>query len=141
MKEKFIDDEVGEILYDTDLQAIILTSKPQKDSILPEEKYKQFLQHYLDAFLKYKPYKVLMDFRDFVFPMTDEIEQWTTENISNITYKNGLKYIAYIYPQEVVTQFGLESFVERMIKTYGAGGPVRMIFKDFEEAYKWIESK
>ena len=141
MEQVFSDDKVGKIYYDTELEAVVAASKPQEGNLLPEEDYKDFLKKYLEAFLHFKPQKALMDFREFVFPLTEEIEQWTIENISNITYDNGLRYVAYVYPKEIVTQFSLESFVEKMLKTYKENGPVRMIFSDFNEAYNWLKSK
>ncbi len=134
--------KLGIISYDEDINAIILKSaKLEGHNFAIDEEYKELISKYLEAFLHYKVEKVLMDLRDFVFPMTDEMEKWTQENISKKTAANGLKYVAYVYPQDIVTKFGLENYVEDMIKEFESNGPVRLIFSDYDKAYQWIKSK
>ncbi len=140
MKEVYLDDKTGTIYYDTDLKAIVVVSKPQEDNLLPDDVYKEFLKKYLEAFLKYKPNKALFDMRKFVFPGTDEVLDWIKENISKITFQNGLRYVAYIYPQEIITKFSLELFVEKTL-TDLKEGPVRVLFDSYEDAVSWLKSK
>lgn len=84
------------------------------------------------------PVKFLLhNARDFVYPFTQELNEWIKEHITkDILEKVGVKRVAYIFPQDYLTKIGLELLVDKV----QAESPVivRRFFSDREEAINWL---
>ncbi len=134
----------GRILWDKKNKILIVefvsTTKSSLDELdITDDQIKDFLLVYLEAFMKYRPQKVLFDYSQLFLPITDEMTQWVIENIVKKTVANGLMWLAQVYPRDVITKLGLEILVEKTISN--APGPKRMLFDDPEQAYQWLIEK
>ncbi len=138
MTEVYHTTEFADIKYNTDDKILIVTFLPydKYNDLDFEDKLKEFFKKYLEAFLHYKTSKVLFDYRNFNSIIGENLTKWVTENIVKITVSNGLKKLAQIYPHELYSKLDLDYIVQPIISN--VSGPVRMIFEDYETAYKWL---
>ena len=92
-----------DILVSSDKKiAEIKWKKPILDMLI--EEYKTVLSKAYSQLLDLKPEALLQNTQDAVYPITDELQEWLTENITKkIFEKIGLKKIAYLVPTDFLT--------------------------------------
>ncbi len=79
---------------------------------------------------------IVMDSSQADFPLSDEMSNWIAENITPVFVKNGVKKVAYVFPQEFITRLGLEMFVDEVsekVKELKRG-----LFDNLPEAKEWV---
>ncbi len=136
--EVYFENQYGQIRFDDNNKVLIVTFKPINYDleIDIEEKLKDFMLKYLEAFMHYRPSRVLLDYRDFNYVVSSDFVNWVKENIVKKTVANGLKRLAQVYPKELVAKLDLDFVVRPIIEN--VPGPIRRNFEDYNEAYQWL---
>ncbi len=134
----YFENKYGQIRFDDNNKILIVKFNPinYHEDMDFEEKLKDFMLKYLDAFMHYKPSKVLLDYRDFNQVVSSEFVNWVKENIVSKTVANGLKRLAQLYPRELISQLDLDFVVRPIIEN--VPGPIRRNFDDYDQAYQWL---
>ncbi len=74
-----------------------------------------------------------------IFPMTETLNQWILENITEGLLQRGVKKVAYLYPADYISKLGLEMFISQaFMKTMSE--IQRKFFSDVDQAVEWIKS-
>ncbi len=134
----YFENKYGKIEFDEENRIIIVTLKTYnfEDDDIFEKTIKELMLKYLEAFMHYRPSRVLFDYRNFNYVINSELTNWIKENIVKKTVANGLKKLAQVYPKELVSKLDLDFVVQPIIDN--VPGPVRMNFDDYDEAYQWL---
>ncbi len=106
---------------------------------LDVDEYKRQSYNMVEALYDYDVNLVLQDALEAVYPLTESLNKWIKNNISKAFIENSVKKIAYVMPQDIITQLGLELLVQTAQEEYS--GPVRRFFSSYEEAQKWLFEK
>ncbi len=90
-------------------------------------------QHFFDL----KPLYLLQNTLQVVYPVTEELQNWLTENITKkIFIKLGIKKIAYLMPKDYLSQIGIELLIEKA--NLQSPNILRKFFFDRQEAIDWL---
>ena len=123
------------IQYDPD-NKVLLSHWTVKDDI-DQQTYQQEAQKLIEAAEKFKPIALIVDTRDFISPMTPDIHRWTTNIITPVLGKNGVKRIAYLMPKPILSRLSIELLItEAKLKSQFVN---REIFDDYEKAFNWAK--
>ncbi len=104
-----------------------------------EDEYKKILDEIHAQFYDYKPLYLLHNSKDFVYPMTESLQEYITENFSKkVLPEVGIRKVAYVFPTDYLSQIGLEMLVNKA----EAAQPsiLRMFFDNRDDAYNWLIS-
>jgi len=101
--------------------------------------YKTIIDEWRQVVEKYKPKKQLIDYSDYSFKITPELQQYTFENLVKPAYKVGVRRVAFLIAHDLFAQMSVE---EIMKKDTGEMFEVRY-FDDFQKSKEWLlnESK
>ncbi len=106
---------------------------------LSEEEYKKMLIDVYSKLPEYNVDKLLQNTSDTVYPITPELQEWITQNISKPYLENGgIKKVAYIIPREFLTKLGVEQLVEKAQQE--TPSVVRYFFASYDKAREWLLS-
>ncbi len=124
-----------DILVSSDKKiAEIKWKKPILDMLI--EEYKTVLSKAYSQLLDLKPEALLQNTQDAVYPITDELQEWLTENITKkIFEKIGLKKIAYLVPTDFLTKIGIEMLIQ---KANQKSTIARNFLDDYQKAIDWL---
>ncbi len=105
-----------------------------------EEEYKKVLDEIHALFYDYRPQYLLHNSKDFIYPMTESLQQYITENFSKkVLPEVGIKKVAYVFPADYISQIGLEMLVEKAESVMPS--ILRMFFDNRDDAYNWLISR
>jgi len=127
--------EFWTISFDNETKIICPTWYPESVS-LTDVLYREEMLNYTDIVEQYKPQKALIDNTLFGFPITPELQEWTNNELFPRILAVGVKRVALIMPQELLTQFGLEQVME---EAHGLEFETRY-FSDLENGKEWLIS-
>lgn len=119
----------------TETQVIEWTWFPTSSEMKKTE-YQQETLNYVDIVLKYKPKKVLGDIRNMFFPIGPELQEWTNQTIFPPILEIGLKTVAFVASEEIITQLSTQQTME---EEEGSKFTTRY-FNTKEEAKEWLLS-
>ncbi|WP_299459003.1 hypothetical protein [uncultured Microscilla sp.] len=107
-----------------------------KTSEMDEATYKTEMMNYLQATLKAKPDKSIVDTRSLNFPISPELQTWTNVTCFPPLLDMGLNKAAFVVSAEFVTQLSVEQTMES-----ADDNPFNTrYFDNFEEAKIWLLS-
>ncbi len=108
--------------------------------ILNIEEYKKVCLQAYEVFFDLMPQYLLQNTLQVVYPVTEELQNWLTENITKkIFIKIGLKKIAYLMPKDYLSRIGIELLIEKA--NLQSADIERKYFFDKNEAIKWLLSE
>ena len=115
--------------------SLIIARMVTPDYITENELFEslKFLSRYVE---QYKPKRVLIDTKEVFFPITSEVSNWITSNITPKFLENHVEKVAYVLPNDVLSRTGVEQFIEEL---FGKVKEIsRMIFDDTQKAMDWL---
>ncbi len=105
--------------------------------ILDIKDYKEICLEAYQTFFDLKPLYLLQNTLQVVYPVTEELQNWLTENIKKKVFiKLGIKKIAYLMPKDYLSQIGIELLIEKA--NLQSPGIKRKFFFDRQEAIDWL---
>ncbi len=137
--ETITDTPYYSVFFDPANKLIEVKWKPTilKLSINEYEKVCSEAYNYL---FNYTPKLLLQNTHDVIYPVTEELQTWLTENITKkIFVPTGIKKIAYIMPEDFLSKIGIEMLIEKansQIPTIS-----RMYFDNRSDALNWLINK
>ena len=99
------------------------------------EEYKESVLLIAGKIERYKPKKILVDLKDFSFPIHPEIQNWSTEIFTKLAIKIGVEKTAYLMTEDFATRIALENMIEEAKKS----GVNILYTTSKEEAQKWLD--
>ncbi|WP_045113132.1 hypothetical protein [Microscilla marina] len=111
-----------------------LVTWSSKSIDMDESIYKTEMMNYLQATLKAKPDRSIIDTRLLNFPISPELQAWTNEAFFPPLLSIGLTKAAFLVSTEFVTQLSIEQTVED-----AEDNPfTTRYFDNLEEAKSWL---
>ncbi len=105
---------------------------------LEEEEYKKILDEVHAKFYDFQPKGLLHNSRDFAYPMTESLQEYIKENYSKkVLPEVGIKKVAYVFPDDILTKLGLELMVDKIEGE--VPDILRRFFDNKDDAYKWLK--
>lgn len=127
------------VLYNPDKDLIEVKWKPSILKLNIEE-YEKVCAEAYEYLFTYKPKLLLQNTQDVIYPVTEELQNWLTENITKkIFVAVGIEKIAYIMPEDFLSKIGIEMLIEKantQIPTIS-----RMYFDNRPDAIEWLTKK
>ena len=121
--------------FDKETGLSLVTWSPNSIN-MGESIYKTEMMNYLQATLKAKPDRTIIDTRLLNFPISPELQTWTNETFFPPILGIGLTKAAFLVSSELVTQLSIEQTMEE-----ANDSPfITQYFDDIEEAKTWISS-
>ena len=101
------------------------------------EYYKEQILEWKSIIEKFKPERQLIDYTDYTFPITPELQKFTNENLLEDSYKIGLKKVAFLISHNLFVQMSIEKIMD---KDAGKMFDIKY-FDNFKKAKDWILKK
>ncbi len=124
-------DKFSEMLFDEQKGIFYHHVFPETDR-MEEEEYKTMISTWRDAVLEKKARLVLVNALNFLFPMTPELQEWST----NMAKEANQDRTAFVMPQEFIAGLAIEQFIDEA----NAVDSQTSYFATIEEAEKWLLS-
>jgi len=124
------------IIYNEESSLLVVTRKPETDSMLDED-YKSELRVILDKVLTLEIKNVLIDERDFNFPIVPELQTWLATQIFPPAIQAGLTKLGFIKSSDLFVHVSIGQTMEEV----RLGSLWVKYFDDEQEALAWIEEK
>jgi len=99
-----------------------------------EQEYKKQIIDWSRIIEKYNPVKQLVDYSEYNFTITPELQQYTNENLLLPAYKAGIRKVAFLIAHDLFAQMSVEQI---MNQDTGKMFEIRY-FDDFEKAKSWL---
>lgn len=117
------------IELDKDLQCVIQNWRGFASS----EKYREAIHQTIDLFKTHKVDKILSNTKSFGIVKKEDTD-WTNSYAMPILIERGLKYAAFIAPENVLPQMSIENFRR------GSNGLIEIqYFEEVKNAKQWME--
>ncbi len=113
---------------------LLITTWNVQDINFSDDDYKNEVLNYVRAVERYDVKAIIVDTRNYRFPLTPSLNQWTVENITPKLAANGVKRMAYVMPTDVLSKLGVELLAST---AQTKGTIIRQMFDDYEQAYNW----
>ncbi len=125
------------IFYEEDISLMteIFTEKTEN---ITEKCYKKMMLDILECIKKYKPTKLIVDLKKFMFIIVPKLQEWQDKNIVPEISKCSASIAAYIVSEDFFSQMSIEQTVEE--KESKKNFTVKY-FEDIKKARKWISEK
>ena len=102
------------------------------------EEYQKVLSEAYNHLFELGPIALLQNTKDAVYPITPELQEWLTENITKKIFEQvGIKKIAYLIPSDLLTKLGIEMLVNKAQQK--SGEIPRRFFDSRDEALAWLQ--
>jgi len=101
---------------------------------LTDELYKLEMENYTQMVEKYRPTKALIDTVKFGYPIPPTIQDWTNTTLFPRILAVGVKRVAIVMPDEILTMLSLEQVMEEAIGLQFS----TKYFSDEDLARKWL---
>ncbi len=122
-----------EIKYNEDKKLLIQTWTKESE-YLEEENFKSEMLEFRNFFNQNEPDKILIDHRNFKFPVIPELQDWINKNINSKLSEQKAK-TAFIVSSDFFTSVS----VEQTINEKSGEQMYSKFFENIEEAEKWLE--
>ena len=87
------------------------TTKNIKDDMVKQEQLKM-----AELFEQYKPLYHLADARDFIYPVSPELQHWISTEIATRVKDAGIKKSAMVYSKEFIAQLSIKQLGDEIAK-------------------------
>ena len=99
-----------------------------------EEEYIEQIKVWKKIIETYNPEKQLVDYSEYNFSITPELQQYTNENLLKPAYEAGIRKVAFLIAHDLFAQMSVEQI---MSQDTGKMFEIRY-FDNFEKAKKWL---
>ena len=99
-----------------------------------ETEFKEVINNWRTTFEKYKPTKQLIDYSEYSFSISPELQQYINENLMKPLYKDGMRKVAFLLSRDLFAQLSIE---KTMQKESGQLFEIKY-FDDFDKAKNWL---
>ncbi len=123
------------IFHDEELKLLTPVWNNNSES-MTEDLYKSEMNNYAQTVEKYKPKQLLIDCRDFCFPITPTIQEWIDKTIFPRVLSVGVTYVAIVIPSELIANLSVQQAME---ESEGTKFQTRY-FDNREDAKQWLLS-
>lgn len=103
---------------------------------MTEDLYKSEMENYVELVEKYQPKQLLIDCKEFNFPITPNIQEWIDNKIFPRVLLVGVKYVAIVIPSELIANLSVQQAME---EPEGAKFATRY-FDNREDGTQWLLS-
>ena len=79
------------------------------------EYYKEQILEWKSIIEKFKPEKQLIDYTDYTFSITPELQKFTNENLLENAYEVGLKKVAFLISHNLFVQMSVEKIMNNEV--------------------------
>lgn len=102
---------------------------------MTENEFKEQLKIFQSNMLAHQIHHALTDTRNFLFPMTPDVQAWTLDNITRPLKAAGYyQRHAFLAPHEVVASLALEMWADDNLAVADT-----RYFDDMDEALAWLQ--
>ncbi len=124
------------IVHHEESALLVVTRKPETDQ-MQDEDYKSELRVISEKVLTLQIKNVLMDERDFNFPIIPELQTWIATEIFPPIVQSGLAKLAFIKSPDLFVHVSIGQTMEEV----RLGTLWVRYFDDEQEAFAWLEEK
>ncbi|MBN1251550.1 MAG: STAS/SEC14 domain-containing protein [Bacteroidales bacterium] len=118
--------------YFSENNCILIKRLAKKDT--DDETFKELILEWISQIKIYKPEKQLIDYSNYDYYISDEMQIWINENLIKPAYLAGMKKVAFVLSRNYYSQVSIE---ETMKKKEAALFEIEY-FDDFEKAEEWL---
>ncbi len=112
----------------------------QEDSInMEEEDFKEIMYVWRDTILRHQICLALTDTRNMNYPVTPDLQDWISGEITNPVYKKGFEKQAFVMPQAFIQKLVIEQVVDEA-SIVSKNIESSRYFTTIEEAEEWLLS-
>ncbi|EAY25974.1 hypothetical protein [Microscilla marina] len=110
--EILIKDKFNDILFDQKLSLHYNTNKSDTFD-MSESEFREMLLKWRASVFETKPRLVLVDNREFQYPISPEIQLWMVEHISTpVLEMPGVDKFCFVMPEEFISHLSITQFTE-----------------------------
>ena len=117
-------------------QALLTPIWNNNSANMTEDLYKSEMENYVELVEKYQPKQLLIDCKEFCFPITPNIQEWIDARIFPRVLLVGVKYVAIVIPSELIANLSVQQAME---EPEGAKFTTRY-FDNIEDSAQWLLS-
>lgn len=103
---------------------------------LTEDEYKAEMENYVELVEKHGPKQLLIDCREFYFPIAPTVQEWIDKTIFPRVLAVGVRHVAIVIPSELIANLSVQQAME---ESEGAKFTTRY-FDNSEDAKQWLLS-
>lgn len=104
--------------------------------------YRNALFDYLNAVIKYRPVRLLIDGRQAAYTVTPEDQDWINLHIYPPAIEAGLKRLAFLVGKDIFLNVSLEQMSEDSNKNpLIAENIIQRFFDDYDKALAWLNEE
>lgn len=103
---------------------------------LTEDLYKTEMENYVELVEKYQPKQLLIDCREFYFPIVPTVQEWIDKTIFPRVLAVGVMYVAIVIPSELIANLSVQQAMEESEGTKF----ITRYFDKSEDAKQWLIS-
>jgi len=129
--------ECNTLLIDFFKDDNFLLVKRQDSNKTDIDEYKKQIREWRLIIEKYRPEKQLVDYSEYSFPITPELQQFTNENLLKPAYGAGIRKVAFLIAHDLFAQMSVEQIMKQ---DTGKIFEIRY-FDNFEKAKDWLLMK
>ena len=105
-----------------------------KSEEMSDQDFKNEMQNEIDFVRTFQIKKYLIDVQDFRFVMSNELQEWTDQNVNTKLDQLGLQKLAYVASKDFIAQVSIQMTMDESVKqNYDT-----RFFETFEEAMTWL---
>lgn len=104
------------------------------DEFIWDEDYRAQMMRFVEIVREKLPLVILMDLREFFYPVTPEQQAWINQEVIPAMLSAGVCKGAFLLPADIVAALSVEQIYDR---EEANRLPVRM-FDDLQRALKWL---
>ena len=116
--------------YDKDTEIM----KVIRHDLNSNEEYTESVYILAGQIEKYKPKKIIVNTKEFKFPIPPDIQEWSRDLLTRLVIRLGVKKVAYVMTEDFIARLALEEILENAKKM----GLNLLYTPSKEEAEQWI---
>lgn len=134
--ETLFSDKFNDIYYNPTNGIHYHITKPETIR-MTEPEFKEMVLNWKKVMLEVTPQFILIDNRDFQFPITPDLQTWIAQNVSiPVLSQASVKKSCFVLPKEFIAQLSVSQLTEEAKNA--AQGEVVRYFSDKKEAEEWL---
>ncbi|MEN8119215.1 MAG: STAS/SEC14 domain-containing protein [Bacteroidota bacterium] len=99
-----------------------------------KDEFKKLINEWRATIEKYKPKKQLIDYSEYNFKITPELQQYINDNLMKPAYEAGIRKVAFLLSHDLFSQMTIE---KTMQKNTGHLFEIKY-FNNFQKAKDWL---
>ncbi len=134
MKTQLFKNQYVTYLIEQSTSTIYEIFKPASENMNDHE-FMEIMNIYESYFVQYKPLKMFIDAREFLFPVTPTMQEWIEQNVAKIAIENGQKKSAILMSKDILTQMSIEQI---MAEGHIKDKVETRYFTSEDDAHRWL---